>query len=185
MAESVASFLLSGIDRGERVMIVTTPEHRELLSRRLEMNGVNLRDAMMSNRLVMLDATKTLGAFMRQDEPNPIAFQETVGSQVTRLADGGRVRIYGEMVDVLAGRGLFRAAQQLEELWNGLAARESLSLFCGYASGHFSDPKTAKILGEICAAHEHLHRKADDQLAEFLLEQPAVKSARNTPGSLS
>ena len=52
--------------------------------------------------------------------------------------------------------------------------REPFTLFCGYASGHFGDPRTAAALVDICAAHTHLHRKADDLLAEFLLEQNAA-----------
>jgi hypothetical protein len=63
-------------------------------------------------------------------------------------------------------------------LWNLLGQRESFALFCGYASGHFGDPKTARALGAICAAHGAVHRKADDLLAEFLLEQSDVKTAR-------
>ena len=78
-----------------------------------------------------------------------------------------------------------RRAQQLEQLWNDLGRRESYTLFCGYASGHFGDPKTAKLLADICASHSHLHRKGDDLLAEYLLEQPDVKSARRAATSRS
>ena len=51
------------------------------------------------------------------------------------------------------------------------------TLFCGYASGHFGDPKTAQALHDICEAHSELHRKKDDLLAEFLLDQRAGASA--------
>jgi hypothetical protein len=178
LAETVAAFLIAGFHRGEPLLIVVTPEHRELLSRKLAEAGVNLREATAANRLVMLDAVQTLDKFMRKDVPSPIAFNEVVGSLVARLAHSKRVCIYGEMVDVLAARGNYKAAHQLEELWNILGQRESYTLFCGYASGHFGDPKTAKILAEICASHSHLHRKADDLLAEYLLDQSDVKPSR-------
>jgi hypothetical protein len=178
LAEAVSGFLMAGFLRGEPLLIVATPQHRELLSRTLADAGLNIREAIAANRLVMLDAAQTLEKFMRGNTPNAIAFDEVVGSLVARLANDQRVRIYGEMVDVLAARGLYKAAIKLEELWNALGLRESYSLFCGYASAHFGDPRTARALAEICAAHDQLHRKADDLLAEFLLEQPDVKLAR-------
>ena len=50
--------------------------------------------------------------------------------------------------------------------------------------GHFGDPKTAALLGKICEAHNHVHRKKDDLLAEFLLEQhDAGRPSRFDPRS--
>jgi phosphatidylglycerophosphatase A len=178
LAETVSAFLMAGFKRGEPLLIVATPEHRELLTRKLNDAGLNVREAIVANRLAVLDAVTTLDKFMRQDVPSAIAFDEVVGSLVAQLSNGNRVCIYGEMVDVLAARGNYKGAQQLEELWNVLGRRESYTLFCGYASGHFGDPKTAKALGEICASHSHLHRKAGDLLAEYLLEQDQVRSSR-------
>jgi hypothetical protein len=103
-----------------------------------------------------------------------------VGTIVTRMAAGKRAWIYGEMVDVLAARGNYRGAQLLEELWNLLGQRECFTLFCGYASGHFGDPRTADAMAGICAAHDHVHRKRDDILAEFLLDQQAAGSRAST-----
>ena len=171
LAETVAAFLLAGFNRGEPLLVVATPEHRELLLRKLEEAGLNVRDAMISSRLTVLDAAQTLDKFMRQDTPNAAAFDEVVGTLVGRISNGRRVCIYGEMVDVLAARGNYKAAHQLEELWNDLGRRESYTLFCGYASGHFGDPKTSKALHDICDAHSELHRKKDDLLAEYLLDQ--------------
>lgn len=185
MADTVSAFLMTGFQRGEPLLIVATPEHRELLARKLTEAGLNVREATVANRLVMLDAVQCLEKFMRQDVPSGIAFDEVVGSLVARLSNGRRVRIYGEMVDVLAARGNYKAAQQLEYLWNDLGRRESYTLFCGYASGHFGDPKTAKVLADICAAHSDLHRKGDDLLAEYLLEQSDLRSARRAATSRS
>lgn len=171
LAETVAGFLMAGFNRGEPLLIVATPEHRELLTKKLEEAGLNVRNAMISSRLTVLDAAQTLDKFMRQDAPNPVAFDEVVGTLVGRIANGRRVCIYGEMVDVLAARGNYKGAHQLEELWNDLGRREFYTLFCGYASGHFGDPKTSQALHDICEAHSELHRKKDDLLAEFLLDQ--------------
>jgi hypothetical protein len=177
LAESVTKFLAGGLERGDNVLIAATPQHRQLLSEALDARGWRVRDAVAANRLMLMDAAQTLGSFMRRDLPNPAAFDEVIGTAVGRLAGDRRVWIYGEMVDVLAAAGNFKGAQALEDLWNVLGRRECFTLFCGYASGHFGDPRYAEALGQICAAHSLVHRKADDLLAEFLLEQPAVKTA--------
>ena len=175
LADSVAQFLITGLERSENLLLVATPEHRDLLTKRLANVGWSVRTLIAANRMVVLDAGQTLDKFMRHATPSPVAFDEVVGSLVHRLANGKRLWIYGEMVDVLAARGNYRGAEQLEEMWNLLGQRECFTLFCGYASGHFGDPRTAKALAGICAAHDHVHRKPADILAEFLLNQQGVK----------
>ena len=73
LAETVAVFLMNGFKRGEPLLVVATPEHRELLTRKLEEAGLNIREATMASRLVMLDAAQTLDKFMRQNAPNRVA----------------------------------------------------------------------------------------------------------------
>ena len=178
LADTVARFLVRGLERGENAILIATPEHRELLSRRLDEAGWNVRTLINANRMFVADAVQTLEKFMRRDIPSPVAFDEVIGTIVNRMADNKRVWIYGEMVDVLAARGNYRSAQLLEDLWNLLAQRECFSLFCGYASAHFGDPRTAPALQAICDAHHEVHRKADDMLAEFLLDQHQVTRKR-------
>ncbi|HYB94612.1 MAG TPA: MEDS domain-containing protein [Vicinamibacterales bacterium] len=175
LADTVAQFLLDGFGRGERLLVVATPQHCDLLTRKLIQSGLNVRDAIGANRLVMLDASQTLDKFMRQDGPSAVAFEEVIGTVVRRLSGGRRVCIYGEMVDLLASRGEYRFAERLEQMWNDLSRREAFVLFCGYAAGHFGDPKTLCHLGAICANHTHVHRKRDDLLAEYLLNHDDVR----------
>ena len=178
LADTVSAFLIKGLERGENAICVARPEHRELLSRRLEEAGWSVRRLIAANRLHVADAVQTLDKFMRGDAPSPIAFDEVIGTIVQRISNGKRVWIYGEMVDVLAARGNYRGAQLLEDLWNTLRSRESFTLFCGYASGHFGNPRTGAALKAICDAHDRVHRKSDDMLAEYLLEQQDIPRAR-------
>jgi hypothetical protein len=171
LADTVTEFLVRGLEGGENAIVVATPAHCELLAGRLDEAGWNMRRLINANRLVVADAERTLEKFMRRGTPSPVAFDELVGTMVQRLSNGKRVWIYGEMVDVLAAHGNYRGAQQLEQLWNLLGQRECFSLLCGYASAHFGDPRTADALRSICELHDCVHRKPDDMLAEFLLDQ--------------
>jgi hypothetical protein len=183
LAETVANFLWMALDRGDNVLVAATPPHIHLLTGRLEDRGWSVREAIAAKRMVVLDANATLDTFMRQNTPNAVAFDEVVGTAVRQLSDGCRVWIYGEMVDVLAAKGNYKGAHALEELWNQLGKRECFTLFCGYASGHFGDARHTGMLNEICKSHTHVHRKADDLLAEYLLEQPEVRAAATTPSA--
>lgn len=183
LAETVANFLWLALERGDNVLVAATSQHTHRLTKRLEERGWSVREAIAARRMVVLDASAALDTFMRQDTPNAVAFDEVVGTAVRQLADRGRVWIYGEMVDVLAAKGNYKGAHALEELWNQLGQLECITLFCGYASGHFGDPRNTRMLAEICKSHTHVHRKADDLLAEYLLEQPEVRTAATTPSA--
>ena len=177
LAGTVARFVVKGLEQGQNVLVVATSSHLELIAKRMDEIGWNLHEAVVANRAIVADANQSLEKLMRYDRPNPVAFDEIVGTLVQRLSAGKRPLIYGEMVDVLAERGNYKGAQKLEELWNALAKRERFTLLCGYSSAHFGNLRTAGILGAICAAHDHVHRNSDDMLAEFLLEHPDVKAA--------
>ncbi len=112
-----------------------------------------------------------LAAFMRDGLPDSVLFQRSVGKLVQDLAKPGTIlRIYGEMVELLAEEGNFCAARRLEELWNELAARYSFTLLCGYSAAHFTTPLARAALAGICDAHTHVQRSAMDSLAEWLIQ---------------
>jgi hypothetical protein len=110
--------------------------------------------------------------FMRQGRPVPQLFDAVVGSMVREIAarSAHGLRIYGEMVDILAEERNFGAVRQLEDLWNGLAARQSFQLLCGYSSAHFADPETAHLLPHICSRHTDVVIDDDDVLGRWVLK---------------
>ena len=102
--------------------------------------------------------------------PDSALFHLNIGKLVlARAKPGTTVRIYGEMVELLAEEGNFSGARHLEELWNELAARYSFTLLCGYSAAHFTTPSAPAALAGICDAHTHVRRGAVDSLAEWLI----------------
>jgi PAS domain S-box-containing protein len=61
------------------------------------------------------------------------------------------------MVDLLCRGGNAEAAVRLERLWNDLAAKHSLSLFCAYVLDNFAGESSDQSCAytEICATHTH------------------------------
>jgi len=178
LANSVAAFLAEGCRPGERLFVIAKPKNWVAIANRLRAGGHALIDS-VDTSLTVIDADGTLSQFMRHGLPDSVLFHKTVGELVRKLAGDRRVglRIYGEMVEILAEEGNFHAAQRLEELWNELAVRHSFVLMCGYSSAHFTSRETREALLGICATHTQVHKKHADPLAEWLLDADCTLSS--------
>jgi hypothetical protein len=180
-AECVAEFLAAGYRASEPAIVVARPSNWTSMSEQLETLGVPVERAIDEGMIVVKEATDTLRRLSRNGSPDAAAFDAVVGKAVTGLAQrGARVRAYGEMVDMLAQRGDLADAIRLETFWNGLGERISFCLMCGYSAAHFVATSTHRALRDICSAHTHVHRHAQDPLATWLLS-----SAHNAPGAAS
>jgi signal transduction histidine kinase len=80
-----------------------------------------------------------------------------VGGIVARAAEGGRhVRVFGEMVALLAAEGNHSAVVRLEELWNGLQKVHAFSLFCAYPLDRMAGEAPGDLLDSVCAEHSRV-----------------------------
>ena len=183
LSDGVARFLHDGFTKGNALLVVATAEHWDAIATRLGARGCTVPEWVQHERLVVLDAHETLASFMKAGRPDAILFDETVGALVRTLSAGGRpLRIYGEMVDVLATEAMYTGARELEDLWNRLAERESFMLFCGYDSSNFGNPVTGAALRSICQLHSRVQCAPGDVLGSFLLHTYAG-GAIHAPGT--
>ena len=148
----VSRFLLAGLQAGEPIIVVATAAHREVFIARLR----ELDPALPSGRITLLDARQTLARFMVGDTPDPDAFRRVIADLIGQVAPGGRVRAYGEMVDLLWQDGNANAAIRLEELWNEAQQAYGFSLLCAYVMGRFYKEGDASHFLEVCQAHTHV-----------------------------
>lgn len=179
LADGVAQFVRDGLMRRERIMAVMDEQRWYAVAMRLSAGGWPADEPISSGHLVVCSAKEMLDRLMRADRVQRDLFAATVGTLVSGVAALGKpVRIYGEMVDILAAQGQYAAAHELEELWNDLGRRHQFTLLCGYLSGHFGDPRRAADLRRICAAHDEVRLNAEDVLGPYLLSHSEVQ-ARN------
>ena len=75
------------------------------------------------------------------------------------------MRIYGEMVNLLAARGDLRGALALEKAWNRAPSGAPVALLCGYSSSHFGDPATGRAARHL----QHTTRSATNTTARLVL----------------
>src|SRR5216684_9354903 len=70
LVESLRMFTTHGLSRGEAVLLVLTPSHRDLLLRHLNADGVDVGGLQHDGQLLLLDAAEFLASFMLDGMPD-------------------------------------------------------------------------------------------------------------------
>jgi hypothetical protein len=156
LAQITAKFLSEGLSDRHPAIVVATTSTRAALIIELTAQSFDVVELQRSGELLLLDAKDLLSAFMIEGKPDPVKFNDMMCQVIDQACHGRsncKVRIFGQMVDVLWREGLHEAAIQLEMLWNLLARNQAFSLLCGYAMGNFY--KDANF-DEICGQHSHV-----------------------------
>jgi PAS domain S-box-containing protein len=160
---SVGPFLWEGLEAGDGVVVIATPEHRGGFERCFREAGLDVLAAKERGDLTILDAEETLSRFLIGDLTrgilDPEAFNNVVGRVMAQAAAGTtprKVRAYGEMVALLFRQGNVEATTDLEDLWNRLALTHSFRLCCAYTLGDFNRVTHLEPFRRICALHTHV-----------------------------
>jgi anti-sigma regulatory factor (Ser/Thr protein kinase) len=202
LAGSVTRYLAEGLSSGDGVVVVATQAHRDAFVTGLATAGIEVDEAERDGRLLLVDAAGLLGTFLDGDRLDRDQFAAAAsgllgrawqaggppGAEVAEAADaaavtagadelacgGPRIRIYAEMVALLWEAGQVSLAIELEELWNGLAARFPFSLQCGYPASVLDAPEHADAVADV----RRLHGAAADARS-FPCELGSVRAARH------
>ncbi len=159
LAKNVGLYIWEGIRRGDGVLVIATPEHRELFCQYIDRLGANTPSCIERQQLVILDAHDTLAEFMVGGQPDWFLFESVVKAAMRRvvpLKQEAGLRAYGEMVGVLWNAKQFDPAIRLEQLWNRLLEQSSFSLYCAYAIDLFGREFHVANLDSVLCTHTHL-----------------------------
>lgn len=188
LLNSLGDFIGTGLGAGDACIVVATKAHREELERQLQARGLELEAAQSAGQYLSLDAAETLRSFMVDGSPDALRFTDVVGRIITRAAEGGRrVRIFGEMVDLLRAEGNCDAAIGLEQLWNEQSKTHPFQLFCAYPLSGFAGEALAEPLGHVCAGHTRVFpaesysglTDTDERLRAITLLQQQARSLQS------
>ena len=157
LLDSITEFISDGLHAGDACVVIGTEAHRDWLATKLLGHGLDVVNDGLGDRYFAFDAQETLSRFFINDVIYPELFRKLVGDVLTRAAGKGarHVRAFGEMVALLAGRGNFKAATQLEQLWNELQKKHEFALFCAYSLNSFNGDHS-KALMDVCQEHSHV-----------------------------
>ncbi len=155
---AVAQYVRDSIESGCTCVVLATPERRSGIALTLRSLGRNIAAWTAGYQYIELDARTVLSGFLEGTRCNRQIFHQTFNTLLRQASSRGEpVRIYGEMVNLLAGDGLTEAALELEELWNELSRLHSFTLFCGYRDATLARSDRAGHARErISAIHSHV-----------------------------
>ena len=158
LIHAVSLFAIQGFERGEALVMVLTPGLRVDLEQRLHREGWDVAHLEETSQLTFLDAESMLAEFMVDGMPDAKFFADAVGKRIVAVRGDGRwtrIRAFGEMVNLLWDTNL-PATIRLEELWNELVAKESLTLFCAYCVRENDSDGRKGFPSVLQHAHTHL-----------------------------
>ena len=175
LGEAVARFFVDGLSSGDNLLMLAKPVHVQAVADAMNRRGLAVATLVDAGRLIILDAATTLRLIMKRGVPDRQALNTMAENTIDQLAvDGQHVRVYGELVELLAEEGNFLGAELVEEFWNAFGSAHAISLLCGYSSAHFVMPGSLASLEGICRAHSRVQQNRQDLLANWLLSRRAL-----------
>jgi MEDS: MEthanogen/methylotroph, DcmR Sensory domain len=167
LADAVSHFLIEGRARGSHLLVIARTSHWQLIRAYLDRRGFPVDDA--TERLTVVDARKTRTRMMRRGLLDPARMDGTLHRMIAECSTGpGKLRVYGEIVELFAEEGNFEQACALEDYWNHLQGKYGFTLMCGYSAAHFADPGNAGHLRDVCGRHNCIKSQSADSLGSWL-----------------
>jgi hypothetical protein len=164
-----AAFIAAGLGAGERVIALCTQAHWNAITKELERGVCAVGRASADGRLVLIEADQLVETLTSSGRVDADVFRATLAPLIT---PGVPVRIYGEVVSLLATRGDVDGALAIERLGHELAQAFQVQILCGYhvAGAH---PLRASDIARIQQLHD---RSAFEEGATAPLTKPAATS---------
>lgn len=155
-AQAVTYFIEKGLSNEEAVIVIARPELRKAVNALMGRWGLNVPLLKEQGKLKFFDAEFLLSNLLVNDEIDLKAFQKFIGVPIqTAKRNYGKVRAFGEMVDVLWKTGREDTALQLEDLWNQLLQSHKFSLLHTYSVENLDPHNYEESLERICKGHTH------------------------------
>ena len=178
---AVCRFAAAALANGEGVILVPTVKHWNAFRPRLIAEGIDVEAAQQRGQLTIVDADQTLPRFMHNSMPDSPVFLGLAADVVTRARGAGRfpkVRWWGEMVNILWERGDVAASMNLEDLFDQLAQKHDIAIFCSFLMDNFNGEIHTRMLPRLGENHSHLIPVED----YARLERAVADALRDTVG---
>ena len=143
-----------GPGSGAGSIVVATGQHRVGIDAVLAGRGLSPARLDSEYRYIRLDARELLASLLNERGIDRRRFHASVGLLLRQVSARGQpVRIFGEMVAILAAEHSIQWAVELEELWNELSRQHAFTLLCGYPNALFGGDVATADRRLICAIH--------------------------------
>ncbi len=155
-AELLTHYIKDGFLSNEAVIVIARPGLRKAVLLKLDALGVDIQSYRKQGQIKLFDAEFLLSNILIDDVIDEQNFHKFIGSQIQAAqSEYGKVRAFGEMVDILWQRGLYDTAMQLENIRNDLCMKHELMLLCTYLLDSLDSTAYDASLERICKCHTH------------------------------
>jgi len=175
-AARIAGSLRGALDLGTAAGALARPAHLDALREELRRGGVDVERLRRAGQLVLLDAEAVFEAAWARPGLRAEAVAERVLAPASyAIAQFGRLRMYGELVDLFTGVDDHEGAYALEQWWNDQLARYPIELHCGYRLGPFTE--SIESSRKISHEHEVMHASAPQPVGRLQAEVELLSTA--------
>ena len=155
-AEILTQYVKEGLANGEGVVIIARPALRKAVISKMDALGLDVHAFKSQGQIKFFDAEFLLSGFLIDGVLDEQAFQQFVASPVLAMQlKFGKVRAFGEMVDVLWKNDQQDLAIELEGWWDELCNKHELMLLCTYLLDSLDPNNYDNSLERICKCHTH------------------------------
>lgn len=154
--EAVAHYVTEGLRNGEAVTVIARSRLRKSLKDYMGTLDFDTQSLLDQGQIKFFDAEFLLSSISLENEIDAEAFKKFIETPMSTIKSKyGKLRIYGEMVDILWQNDAHEMAIQLEDLWNDLFKTFEFSLLCTYSLNHIDPDAYEESLERICRCHTH------------------------------
>lgn len=165
--EVVTRYIKEGLLNGEAVIIIAKPALRKAVIAKMDALDLDVHFFKSQGQIKFFDAELLLSGFLIDGVLEEQAFQEFIGLPIQAAQlKFGKVRAFGEMMNVLWKKGQYDTAMQLEDFWNDLSKKLEFSLLCSYSLDNLDPNAYDDSLELICKCHKHLVPVEEGDLSE-------------------
>jgi hypothetical protein len=154
----IAEFLHEGLAAGENAVVVTSLGHISRIEDELNRLGVRLGPS--SKKAWSVVDTSSAADALLSGHPVESVTGRFIAPAVRYARENsltGRVRIYGDLADLMLRLDKPDIALALEQYGNQIAGDGTTKVYCGYSGESFPDATFARHFTRICLLHDRTH----------------------------
>jgi len=156
-AEVVTEYIKEGLLNEEAAIIFARTSLRKKVIANLENLGVDVGHYKSIGKLKFFDAEFILTNFHIDGTVDESAFIDVIGLPIQAIKrEFGKVRVFGEIVNVLWKNEEHAAAMHLEECWHNLCQAIDFSFLCSYSLESLDSTAFDESINLLCQYHKHL-----------------------------
>lgn len=155
-AQAVAHFIKKGVSKEEAVIIIAKPELRTAIADLMKKFGLDMQCLKEKGQIKFIDVEFLLSGVLVKGELHTQLFNKNIRTLIQAVKIRYvKVRVFGEMAEVLLQHGLHDKAMQLEDALDELSFLHQFSMLCTYSLDHLDLDHHDDLLERICKHHTH------------------------------